>query len=184
MRSLAVAATLALHGANVEAFKLGPAVCQGKTLVEPRDSAWRSSAPNMQADPTDNPFLTFINSLQDTHIDDQYVIYSALQRILRCGLPYELSLFALPSLRLALWHRRVSNITQISCYVDTWPSSPLPHNMRGPFYMQESLQTSPAAKLKQGLAKLQAGDYDETAVKAQLDSLIKTNACIMFSFTT
>ena len=42
---------------------------------------------------------------------------------------------------------------------------------------------SPAATFKKGLAKMQAGDYDETAIKAKLDSYISEPA-VMFSFTT
>jgi hypothetical protein len=49
--------------------------------------------------------------------------------------------------------------------------------------LQEALQQSPAATFKKGLAKLQAGSYDETAVRAKLDSLIEQPA-VMFSFTT
>ena len=49
--------------------------------------------------------------------------------------------------------------------------------------LQEAFQNSPAAQFKQGLAKMQAGDYDEVAVKAKLDGLIGEPA-VMFSFTT
>ena len=49
--------------------------------------------------------------------------------------------------------------------------------------LQEAIQSSPAAKFKKGLAKLQAGDYDEAAVKTQLDGYISKPA-VMFSFTT
>ena len=38
--------------------------------------------------------------------------------------------------------------------------------------LQEAIQNSPAAKFKKGLAKLQAGDYDEIAMRAQLDGII------------
>ena len=50
--------------------------------------------------------------------------------------------------------------------------------------LQEAIQDSPAAKFKKGLAKLQAGDYDQTATKAELSGLIDDNGVIMFSFTT
>ena len=50
--------------------------------------------------------------------------------------------------------------------------------------LQEAIQTSPAAKFKAGLAKLQAGDYDQAATKAELDGLISENRVVMFSFTT
>ena len=50
--------------------------------------------------------------------------------------------------------------------------------------LQESIQNSPAAKFKAGLAKLQAGDYDVAATKAELDGLIEKNGVVMFSFTT
>ena len=49
--------------------------------------------------------------------------------------------------------------------------------------LQEAFQNSPAATFKTGLAKMQAGDYDETAIKAKLDSHISEPA-VMFSFTT
>ena len=49
--------------------------------------------------------------------------------------------------------------------------------------LQEAFQNSPAATFKKGLAKMQAGDYDETAIKAKLDSYISEPA-VMFSFTT
>ena len=49
--------------------------------------------------------------------------------------------------------------------------------------LQEALQTSPAAQFKKNLAKMQAGDYDQAAVKAQLDGYIAEPA-MMFSFTT
>ena len=49
---------------------------------------------------------------------------------------------------------------------------------------QEAIQTSPAAKFKAGLAKLQAGEYDVDAVKAELNQRIKTTPCLMYSFTT
>ena len=50
--------------------------------------------------------------------------------------------------------------------------------------LQEAIQSSPAAKFKAGLAKLQAGDYDQVATKAELDGLISDNKVVMFSFTT
>ena len=50
--------------------------------------------------------------------------------------------------------------------------------------LQEAIQDSPAAKFKKGLAKLQAGDYDQAATKAELSGLIDDNGVIMFSFTT
>ena len=50
--------------------------------------------------------------------------------------------------------------------------------------LQEALQQSPVASLKKGLAKLQAGDYDEVAFKAKLETMIKEQPAIMFSFTT
>ena len=49
---------------------------------------------------------------------------------------------------------------------------------------QEALQNSPAAQFKKSFAKLQAGDYDEVAIKQKLDSLISDNGAVMFSFTT
>ena len=49
--------------------------------------------------------------------------------------------------------------------------------------LQEAFQNSPAAEFKKGLAKMQAGDYDEAAVKAKLDAYIQEPA-VMFSFTT
>ena len=45
--------------------------------------------------------------------------------------------------------------------------------------LQEAIQQSPAAAFKKGLAKLQAGNYDEVAVRAKLDSLIAEPA-VMF----
>lgn len=48
---------------------------------------------------------------------------------------------------------------------------------------QEAIQDSPAAKFKRGLAKLQAGEYDESSINAKLDNLIGQPA-VMFSFTT
>ena len=48
---------------------------------------------------------------------------------------------------------------------------------------QVALQNSPVADFKSKLAKLQAGDYDEAAVKAQLEAYIAEPA-VMFSFTT
>ena len=49
--------------------------------------------------------------------------------------------------------------------------------------LQESIQNSPAAQFKKGLAKMQAGSYDEPAVQAKLTSLLAEPA-VMFSFTT
>merc|ERR1719424_994824 len=49
--------------------------------------------------------------------------------------------------------------------------------------LQEAIQNSPAASFKKGLAKMQAGDYDEAAVKAKLNAYIAEPA-VMFSFTT
>ena len=37
--------------------------------------------------------------------------------------------------------------------------------------------------LKKGVAKLQAGSYDQEAVKAALERQIKTRPCVMYSFT-
>ena len=48
---------------------------------------------------------------------------------------------------------------------------------------QVALQNSPVADFKSKLAKLQAGDYDEAAIKAQLEAYIAEPA-VMFSFTT
>ena len=48
---------------------------------------------------------------------------------------------------------------------------------------QEAIQQSPAANFKAKLAKMQAGDYDEVAVKAKLDAYMAEPA-VMFSFTT
>jgi glutaredoxin 3 len=48
---------------------------------------------------------------------------------------------------------------------------------------QVALQNSPVAEFKSKFAKLQAGDYDEAAVKAQLEDYIAQPA-VMFSFTT
>jgi glutaredoxin 3 len=50
--------------------------------------------------------------------------------------------------------------------------------------LQETLQRSPIATFKKELAKLQAGDYDARATKAELDALIADNAVVVFSFTT
>lgn len=50
--------------------------------------------------------------------------------------------------------------------------------------LQEAIQTSPVAKLKSGLAKLQAGDYDVAATKAKLNAAIDGPVPVMFSFTT
>ena len=50
--------------------------------------------------------------------------------------------------------------------------------------LQEAIQTSPAAAIKKGLAKMIAGDYDQTAVKAKLDAYINAPGAVMFSFTT
>ena len=49
---------------------------------------------------------------------------------------------------------------------------------------QEALQNSPVANFKKEFAKMQAGDYDEVATKAKLDSLISDTPCVMFSFST
>ena len=49
--------------------------------------------------------------------------------------------------------------------------------------LQEAIQSSPAAAFKKGLAKMQAGDYDEGAVQAKLNAYIAEPA-VMFSFTT
>ena len=50
--------------------------------------------------------------------------------------------------------------------------------------LQEAMQESPVATLKKGFAKLQAGDYDEAAVKAKLEAQISDTPAIMYSFTT
>jgi hypothetical protein len=49
--------------------------------------------------------------------------------------------------------------------------------------LQEAIQESPASKLKKGVAKLQAGNYDKIVIQAELNSLMAEPA-IMFSFTT
>ena len=49
--------------------------------------------------------------------------------------------------------------------------------------LQEAIQSSPAAQFKAKLAKMQAGNYDEAAVKKQLGDLMAEPA-VMFSFTT
>ena len=51
-------------------------------------------------------------------------------------------------------------------------------------YPTASRQASPAAKFKASLAKMQAGEYDEAATKAELEGLISENKIVMFSFTT
>jgi hypothetical protein len=50
--------------------------------------------------------------------------------------------------------------------------------------LREAIQTSPAAKVKAGLAKLQAGDYDVEAVRSELKTRISSTPCLMYSFTT
>ena len=50
--------------------------------------------------------------------------------------------------------------------------------------LQEAMQESPVATLKKGFAKIQAGDYDEAAVKAKLEAQISDTPAIMYSFTT
>ena len=50
--------------------------------------------------------------------------------------------------------------------------------------LQEAMQNSPVANLKQSLAKMQAGDYDVDAVSARLNSLITDTPVVMFSFST
>ena len=50
--------------------------------------------------------------------------------------------------------------------------------------LQEAMQESPVATLKKGFAKLQAGSYDEAAVKAKLEAQISDTPAIMYSFTT
>mmetsp|Transcript_22544 Transcript_22544/g.72900 ORF Transcript_22544/g.72900 Transcript_22544/m.72900 type:complete len:109 (+) Transcript_22544:14-340(+) len=50
--------------------------------------------------------------------------------------------------------------------------------------LQETIQTSPAAKFKAGLAKLQAGDYDVATVQSELNTRIRSTPCLMYSFTT
>ncbi|KAG8465998.1 hypothetical protein KFE25_005568 [Diacronema lutheri] len=47
-----------------------------------------------------------------------------------------------------------------------------------------AINESPVSKFKVGLAKLQAGSYDEGATRARVDELIASNAVTMFSFTT
>ena len=49
--------------------------------------------------------------------------------------------------------------------------------------LQETIQTSPVAKLKSSLAKLQAGAYDEAATREKLEQLVAQPA-VMFSFST
>lgn len=51
-------------------------------------------------------------------------------------------------------------------------------------WLSQSVQQSPVAGLKKGLAKLQAGDYDEATTRAELDALIADNPVMVFSFTT
>ena len=50
--------------------------------------------------------------------------------------------------------------------------------------LQEAMQNSPVANLKQSLAKMQAGDYDVDAVSARLNGLITDTPVVMFSFST
>jgi len=50
--------------------------------------------------------------------------------------------------------------------------------------LQEALQNSPVAKFKAGLAKLQAGNYDVEATRAELNRLIAEEPVLMLSFTT
>ena len=60
-------------------------------------------------------------------------------------------------------------------------SNPFLAAINGP---QEAMQESPVATLKKGFARLQAGDYDEAAVKAKLEAQISDTPAIMYSFTT
>ena len=50
--------------------------------------------------------------------------------------------------------------------------------------LQEAMQNSPVANLKQSLANMQAGDYDVDAVSARLNGLINDTPVVMFSFST
>ena len=47
-----------------------------------------------------------------------------------------------------------------------------------------AIQNSPLSKGKAALAKLQAGDFDEKTVGAQVDALIAENPVMVFSFST
>ena len=51
--------------------------------------------------------------------------------------------------------------------------------------MQPSTPTANATPVfcRKGLAKLQAGDYDEATIRGQLETLVSEPA-VMFSFTT
>ena len=60
-------------------------------------------------------------------------------------------------------------------------ANPLIHAVNS---LQEAMQNSPVANLKQSLAKMQAGDYDVDAVSARLNGLISDTPAVMFSFST
>ena len=60
----------------------------------------------------------------------------------------------------------------------------VPRLLSGAARLQEAMQNSPVANLKQSLAKMQAGDYDVDAVSARLNGLISDTPAVMFSFST
>jgi len=55
---------------------------------------------------------------------------------------------------------------------------------RGACSFAASLLLPWQANFKQGLAKLQAGNYDTDAVSAKLNGLINETPVVMFSFST
>lgn len=49
--------------------------------------------------------------------------------------------------------------------------------------ISEAVTNSPVNNLKKGIAKAQAGDYDEAAIRAKVDSYLNDNPVVVFSWT-
>ncbi|DBA99895.1 hypothetical protein WJX77_003942 [Trebouxia sp. C0004] len=50
--------------------------------------------------------------------------------------------------------------------------------------ISEAVTNSPVNNLKKGIAKVQAGDYDEAAIKAKVDNYLNDNPVVVFSWTS
>ena len=81
--------------------------------------------------------------------------------------------------------RRMLRSSVLFCIVATSMGFMLPSSMTP---LQRSRAVAPSMNffddMKKGLTKLQAGSYDEAAVKAKVEQQIRTKPCVMYSLST
>jgi len=74
------------------------------------------------------------------------------------------------------------------CIVATSMGFMLPSSMAPSSQLQRPRAVAPSMNffddMKKGLTKLQAGSYDEAAVKAKVEQQIRTKPCVMYSLST